>query len=118
MRDQVRLPLIGLVGELEMAAGQRDRARNPSFRTLFAASLLVLAMATPAAAGPPFVTDDPVPTEPGHWEIYGFVSGAHLNGETNGDGGLDINYGAAPDLQLTLALPVAYERSVGSHMGL
>lgn len=81
-------------------------------------AVAVLTLSTPAMAGPPYVTDDPEPTEPGHWEIYGFVSGAHVRGATDGDGGLDIDYGAAPDLQLTLGLPVAYEKSVGSHMGM
>ena len=33
--------------------------------------VLSLAAATPAWAGPPFLTDDPEPTETGHWEIYG-----------------------------------------------
>jgi hypothetical protein len=72
----------------------------------------------PAVAGPPFVTDDPVPTDTGHWEIYGFLSGARLHHETNGDGGVEVNFGAAPDLQLSVDLPVAYERSVGSHLGM
>lgn len=34
------------------------------------ATLGLLAPAT-AWAGPPFLTDDPEPTETGHWEIYG-----------------------------------------------
>jgi hypothetical protein len=28
-----------------------------------------------AIAGPPYLTDDPQPTESGHWEIYSFVQG-------------------------------------------
>ena len=40
---------------------------------LAAASLLI--GAGPAAAGPPFLSDDPEPTDRGHWEIYDFVSG-------------------------------------------
>lgn len=70
-----------------------------------AASLLI---ATPAWAGPPYVTDDPQPTDDGHWEIYNFAEGAHTPGVTSGQGGLDLNYGAAKDVQLTLVLPVAY----------
>ena len=33
---------------------------------------LALAFAAPeaAVAGPPFLTDDPEPTETGHWEIH------------------------------------------------
>ena len=29
----------------------------------------------PAMAGPPYITDDPVPTDTGHWEIYAFTAG-------------------------------------------
>jgi hypothetical protein len=72
-----------------------------------------LALATPALAGPPYVTDDPQPTDRGHWEIYGFVNGAHVTGSTAGETGVDLNYGGAEDLQLTLVLPAAYERADG-----
>ncbi len=74
--------------------------------TLFAAGA--------AWAGPPYVTDDPAPTEPGRWEIYGYVGGARGAGETAGEGGLDFNYGAAKDLQLTFVVPAVYSRSGGS----
>jgi hypothetical protein len=79
---------------------------------------LALAAAWPAAAGPPYVTDDPDPTETGRWEIYVFAAGAHTPGETAGATGLDLNYGGARDLQLTLAIPLAYEHAQGStHTG-
>ena len=77
-------------------------------RTATAAAGL-LAAATPAVAGPPFVTDDPVPTDPGHWEVYGFASGSSLPGGTVGRAGLDINYGAMKDLQLTAIIPIDFE---------
>lgn len=76
-----------------------------------AGALAAAITAAPAAAGPPYVTDDPIPTELGRWEVYGFVSGAHTPGVTGGEGGLDINYGAAKDLQLTLVVPLAYEHA-------
>jgi hypothetical protein len=84
-------------------------------RAGFAAALAAAAtlLATPAFAGPPYVTDDPQPTDRGHWEIYGFVGGAHVSGDTAGEGGLDLNYGAARDLQLTLVIPFAYDRTAG-----
>lgn len=71
--------------------------------------VLSLAAATPAWAGPPFLTDDPEPTETGHWEIYAPLlesegSGANFEGAA----GVEINYGAAPDVQITVGLPVAY----------
>ncbi len=64
---------------------------------------------TPAMAGPPYLTDDPEPTDYKHFEIYTFSNGTVAQDGTNGEGGLDINYGAAPNLQLTATLPVAYD---------
>jgi hypothetical protein len=83
------------------------------------AALALTAALSPAAAyaGPPYVTDDPQPTERGHWEIYGYVSGTHVAGDTAGEGGFDINYGAAPDLQLTLVLPAGYDSADGGRVG-
>ncbi len=61
-----------------------------------------------ARAGPPYVTDDAEPTDTGHWEIYNFVSGTRLPGETDGEAGFDINYGAVKDLQLTAVVPLDF----------
>lgn len=66
-------------------------------------------LAAPALAGPPFVSDDPEPTEAGHWEIYGFATDTHVPGESAGASGLDINYGGGKDLQLTAVLPLNYQ---------
>ena len=72
----------------------------------------------PAAhAGPPFVSDDPEPTDAQHWEVYNFVSGERLNGIDSGQAGFDINYGATPDLQLTTVLPVDYSTARGQSAG-
>ena len=60
----------------------------------------------PAFAGPPYVTDDPEPTDPGHWEIYNFVGGVIEGGVTSSEVGVDLNYGAAKNLQLTATLPL------------
>ena len=80
---------------------------------------VALTAATPACAGPPYVTDDPEPTDLGHWEVYGFASGVHTPGETAGESGLDFNYGAARDLQLTVVVPAAYDDQSGaSHVGM
>jgi hypothetical protein len=58
---------------------------------------------SPAVAGPPFVTDDPEPTEYRHWEIY---SGFQY--ENEGAGGAfasvpfaEFNYGAMPNVQVS-----------------
>jgi hypothetical protein len=80
---------------------------------------LLLAAATPLAsvalAGPPFVSDDPAPTEFRHYEIYLFANGTSARDGTSGASGIDFNYGAMPDLQLTVVLPVAYDRPTGAH---
>jgi Putative MetA-pathway of phenol degradation len=75
-------------------------------RTLALSMLLVPSL---ARAGPPFLTDDPEPTETGHWEVYGPLVEAEGKGdEFAGALAAEFNYGAAPDLQLTVELPLAY----------
>lgn len=87
-------------------------------RALLLPSLAFLAPA-PAYAGPPFLTGDPEPTETSHWEIYAPM----LDGEGSGSGidgsfGAELNYGAAPGLQLTVGLPVDFTAGSGAiHAG-
>ena len=71
---------------------------------------------TPAAAGAPFLTDDGVPTDTGHWEAYAFASGARA-ARTAGQAGLELDYGAAKDLQLTAIVPIAHETGTGAGFG-
>ena len=40
-----------------------------------------LFLSSPASAGPPFITDDPEPTDYQHWELYVFSQGTHAMGE-------------------------------------
>lgn len=83
-------------------------------RYLVAATALI-SFASSAWAGPPFLTDDPEPTETGHWEIYGpLIDGEGRGSDFEGKTGVEINYGAANDLQLTLGLPAAYSHSAGT----
>lgn len=72
-----------------------------------------------AFAGPPFLTDDPEPTETGHWEIYAPLMEVSGRGKDfEGSVGAEINYGAARDLQLTVGLPAAYAHDrTGFHWG-
>ena len=64
-----------------------------------------------ARAGPPFRTDDPVPVEPGHWEIFTFSTATQAAGDTAGIlSGIDANYGAAPDLQLHATFPAPFDK--------
>lgn len=77
--------------------------------------IAILACALPSAAfaGPPYITDDPEPTEAGHYEIYLFASGTRTQEGRGGAFGLDMSYGAAPDLQLSMTVPVAFENPGG-----
>ncbi len=77
------------------------------------AAAVILALPMVALAGPPYLTDDPQPTDTGHWEVYGFVSGSRSADGLDGETGLDINYGAAPDLQLTVVAPFGYSNPRG-----
>jgi hypothetical protein len=84
-----------------------------------AVGVVAVLLATAAHAGPPFVTDDPVPTDTGHWEIYAPLFKAEGSGnEFQGSFGAEINYGPVKDVQLTLGLPLAYTHdSMGWHSG-
>lgn len=95
------------------------RVPRSACRLLLAACLA--ALAAPALGGPPFLTDDPEPTETGHWEIYGPALEIEGRGpEYGGSAGVELNYGLAPDVQLTLGLPLAFahEAAGGSRSGL
>jgi hypothetical protein len=73
-----------------------------------AAALALAGAAVPAFAGPPYLTDDPVPTDTGHWEIYMFGSGEGRRSTIDADAGLDLNYGPVKDVQLTATLPLSF----------
>jgi hypothetical protein len=79
------------------------------------ALVLMTALARPAYAGPPYVSDDPEPTDYKHFEIYTFNSGTTTRPGTSGATGIDFNYGAAPDLQLTATLPLGFDRPAGGN---
>lgn len=85
--------------------------------TLAGALAAVALLALPAAAGPPYTTDDPEPTRTGGWENYVFVAGVQSPGETSGQAGFDINYGAAKDLQLTLIAPLDFDHQAHTEVG-
>ena len=58
------------------------------------ATVLVV-LARPAVAGPPFVSDDPEPTPYHQFEIYTFDNGTNTRDGTAGETGVDFNYGRA-----------------------
>ncbi len=88
--------------------------RSRLIGTLTAVVLAASAAPWPACAGPPFATDDPVPVDPGHWEVYGFST--RVDGDEDRTGtlaGVEINYGAAPNLQLHLIAPLTFDDPKG-----
>jgi hypothetical protein len=70
--------------------------------------LVLAGAAGPAFAGPPYLTDDPVPTDTGHWEIYAFTAGEGRRSTLDADAGFDLNYGPAKGIQLTATLPLSF----------
>jgi hypothetical protein len=72
------------------------------------AVLALLGAAAPALAGPPYLTDDPIPTDTGHWEIYAFTSGEGLGSSVDDETGADLNYGPVEGVQLTATVPAGF----------
>jgi hypothetical protein len=65
-------------------------------------------------AGPPFLTDDPVPVDYRHWEFYLFATGDRTSSTNTISGpAMELNYGVAPDTQLHLGIPVANVSTAG-----
>jgi hypothetical protein len=68
----------------------------------------------PALGGPPYTTDDPEPVEYHHWEVY--LASQHevtRDGSTGTAPHVEVNYGAAPNLQLHVIAPLAYSHASG-----
>jgi len=77
---------------------------NSAVKIILLAAGFSLILARPALAGPPYLTDDPVPVDYQHWEAYLFATGDHTdNGYTIQGPAVEVNYGALPDTQLHLA---------------
>ena len=78
---------------------------------------LIALMAFPAArshAGPPFITDDPAPVDFRHWEMYvSSIYQHNLDGSFGTLPHVEINTGAAPNLQLHIILPAAFSTMSG-----
>ena len=87
----------------------------PGLRRVAGAAACFAASVAGAHAGPPFRTDDPVPVDYQHWEVYGFSTATHVEGDTSGTlPGVELNYGVLPDVQLHLIAPVAFDAPSGS----
>lgn len=72
----------------------------------FLAACVLASFSTAAFGGPPYSTDDPDPTDPGGFETYLFTEGEWSHGDYDGEAAIEVNYGAAKDLQLSLGLPL------------
>jgi hypothetical protein len=79
-------------------------------RKICTALVFCLVPLSQAVAGPPYVTDDPEPTDKGHFEIYAFDAGTSAQNGIDGQAGIDFNYGGGENLQLTAVLPLDYEK--------
>jgi hypothetical protein len=84
-----------------------EELMNPVVKIITLAVCLNLILATRSFAGPPFLTDDPEPTDYQHWENHLFATGIHEGGAyiINGPA-VEINYGILPDTQLSLSVPL------------
>ncbi len=82
-------------------------------RALLSLAWLVAAAMAPAVvarAGAPFVTDDPEPVDLHHWEVFLAGQASHDPDGWSGSSPLvDVNYGAASNLQLHLIIPLAFD---------
>jgi hypothetical protein len=77
------------------------------WRILLCFSLSLAGFSDAVRAGPPYVTDDPEPTDTGHWENYLYSQGASSAGQSlESQTGIEINYGAAENTQLSLSVPL------------
>ena len=71
---------------------------------------MLLALAAPVYAGPPYITDDPEPVDYQHWEFYIASISAKNGGDWAGTAPhFEINYGVIPNVQLHVIIPIGYD---------
>lgn len=75
---------------------------------------LATLLSTPALAGPPYLNDDPVPTDTGHWEIYVFTAGDERGSTLDADSGFDLNFGPVKNVQVSSTLPMSFSHDPSS----
>ncbi|HEY3356472.1 MAG TPA: hypothetical protein VGQ83_24690 [Polyangia bacterium] len=96
------------------------RLRRPARLVRPALLALALGCGATAAAGPPYVTDDPEPVEHRHWELY--LASQHARDRDDWSGTaphLEVNYGVVPAVQLHVIAPLVYDapRGAGARYG-
>jgi hypothetical protein len=99
-------------------SGGTFRYRWPRAHSGALAGFILAIWIQSAFAGPPYVADDPEPTDYQHFEIYTFNLGTTTRGGTSGESGIDFNYGAAPNLQLTAVLPAGFNQPLGDGLAI
>jgi hypothetical protein len=82
--------------------------------SIFVVACYLVCASLPALAGPPFITDDPETVEYQHSEFY--IASQQIS-TSGGRGGtlphIEYNYGAAPDVQLHILVPYAFNSPTG-----
>lgn len=96
----------------------QNKKHDPTnrFKAALFAVLLCSAIFAPSAswAGPPFITDDPEPVGLHRGEFY--IASQYANDKDGKSGTLphfELNYGALPDTQLHLLVPLAFVHTNG-----
>ena len=67
-----------------------------------------------AAAGPPFLTDDPDPVDLHHAEVNMIAQQTRADGGRAGAASGEVNLGCAAEAQCHVAVPVAFDRPAGA----
>jgi hypothetical protein len=76
--------------------------------------LLLASCCAIARAGPPFLTDDPVPVDRHHTEVNLALQGTRADAGRAGTLAADVNYGCAKEVQCHIAVPLAFASSPGA----
>jgi hypothetical protein len=85
----------------------------------FLLSALWLIPTVSTLAGPPFRTDDPIPVDYHHGEVYLFSTGTRDSDGTGGVGpAVEFNYGILPDTQFHLIAPLPLRPTMRREMKL
>lgn len=88
--------------------------KNTKILGAVCAVILIFANAQ-VLAGPPFATDDPEPTDYQHYELYvAFQQARTIDGTSGVIPQVELNYGAVPNLQIGVAVPLAFSRPAGA----
>jgi hypothetical protein len=82
-------------------------------------AVILITMPLCALSGPPFKTDDPQPVDFLHWEFYLASAQQFERHATNATAPhFEMNYGAIPNMQLHLVVPLGYAHDEGgTHYG-